>query len=539
MGKRRQSVIIAAILFAAILVPSAQFMWRNHDMPDFADLHDDGILFVSAKSIADGQGYRIPSFPSRPFQTKYPPLYPLLLAVVWKLNPNFPQNLVLASAGSWLLLVVCVALALVFYGTESSVKKYKWWMTAMLGLCPYMVLFGARMFSEIAFTCLALGALLCMKRSEARWIACAGFLAAAAYLTRTAGLALILACLVWLVVKRDWRGAAIFTAPAAPAILGWSVWTRSHLIPSTDPQLLYYLDYLGFQRLNVGWDNLSLVLWKNVDQILYAMGSLVLPKVMDSLPVKILTQVIAVAMISGVVRLWRRESCRLYALFAIMSCAILAVWHFPPNERFVLPLYPLLLAGLFTEMEHLAGMLWGAFRKRSWGDRIVAAGFGGAVACLLAAAIGLQFFVTFVMMPEAARQKRARLERRIQAYRWMDAHLPKDAAVLSYDDPLLFLYTGRVGAYNPMLTRYWYTQDHQKMIDSYRDLGLLCRRKGLSFVYISPEDEDSKAIANLIQHDSNLQALPSLGSGTVFRVVANQDNRTASSQPAVKQPPLQ
>src|SRR5581483_6807455 len=105
-----------------------------------------------------------------------------------------------------------------------------------------------------------------------------------------------------------------------------------------------------YQFLNVGWSNLGIVLWKNVDQVLYGMGSLAMPKVFELLPLKILTQVIAIAMISGVVRLARRGVMLQYAAFALVSIGMLLVWHFPPTERFVLPLLPLLIAGLVEEL---------------------------------------------------------------------------------------------------------------------------------------------------------------------------------------------
>ena len=53
----------------------------NSDLPSFGDLHDDSLYYVSAKSLADGGGYRIESLPGEPAQTKYPPLYPLLLSL--------------------------------------------------------------------------------------------------------------------------------------------------------------------------------------------------------------------------------------------------------------------------------------------------------------------------------------------------------------------------------------------------------------------------------------------------------------------------
>ena len=71
-------------------------------MPRFGDFHDDSIYYVTAKSLAGGGGYRIESLPGEPAQTKYPPLYPLLLSIAWKFDPQFPRNLTIAAWISWL-----------------------------------------------------------------------------------------------------------------------------------------------------------------------------------------------------------------------------------------------------------------------------------------------------------------------------------------------------------------------------------------------------------------------------------------------------
>src|SRR5271166_2035188 len=93
------------LVFLALLIPSAVYLFRNMDMPEFGKFHDDGLLMVSAKSLATGHGFRILSLPEQPAQTKYPVLYPLYLSIVWKLNPNFPDNLVWARVLNWILLI--------------------------------------------------------------------------------------------------------------------------------------------------------------------------------------------------------------------------------------------------------------------------------------------------------------------------------------------------------------------------------------------------------------------------------------------------
>src|ERR1700761_3629685 len=88
------------LIFLILLVPSGQFAWRNRAMPQFGSLHDDGILFETAKSIAEG-GFRLQSLPKQPAETKFPPLYPAYLASIWKMNPHFPDNLPIGTLLSW------------------------------------------------------------------------------------------------------------------------------------------------------------------------------------------------------------------------------------------------------------------------------------------------------------------------------------------------------------------------------------------------------------------------------------------------------
>src|SRR5712691_10474039 len=323
------------LIFLVLLIPSAQFAWRNRDLPELAYLHDDGVLFISAQSLATGNGYRIPSLPEIPAQTKFPPLYPIYLSLIWRLNPHFPDNLRLARLFSWGLLAACISLAWRLYRSDGFREKQTWLMAGLLAINPYLILFGSSMFSEIFFTCCVLATFLAARQKGTAMIVAAGLAAACAYLSRTAGLALLVSVPAWLVWRREGRRAAVFIAAMLPALIGWALWSKAHLPHSSDQTLLYYTDYFGYRALNFGFDNLAVILWKNFDQILYGMGSLTLPKVLDTQIVKILSQVIAVAMIVGIVRLVRRGIAVDYALFALVSAGIMLVWHYPPNERFV------------------------------------------------------------------------------------------------------------------------------------------------------------------------------------------------------------
>ena len=120
-------------------------------MAQFAYLHDDGVLFVTAKSVSEGS-YRIESLPENPPQTKFPPLYPLYLSVVWKLNPNFPDNLVLATWMSWLVFAALLGFVS-SYAKKTFLGEWRSWiLISLIALNPYLILFGCTMFSEVFFT---------------------------------------------------------------------------------------------------------------------------------------------------------------------------------------------------------------------------------------------------------------------------------------------------------------------------------------------------------------------------------------------------
>src|ERR1700735_1882114 len=148
------------VVFLLLLMPSALYLSKNLDMPEFGKFHDDGILMVSAKSLATGHGFHIISLPEQPAQTKYPILYPLYLSIIWRLNPHFPDNLWLARLSNWLLLVLCLALSWVFFRKEGFSEGRTIVLVALLGLNPYMILFGTNTFSEIFFTCWLLAVFL-------------------------------------------------------------------------------------------------------------------------------------------------------------------------------------------------------------------------------------------------------------------------------------------------------------------------------------------------------------------------------------------
>ncbi len=144
-------------VFVAALVPSAYLAWTLRTMPHLGFYHDDSIYWVSGRSLAMGDGYRIESLPGQPYQTKYPPLYPALLAAIWKIDPQFPANLPLATLFSWMLLpLFLAALWFLLRDYEFSLRE-RYVLLLMAALSPVTVVFSFSLMPELLFTALLLG----------------------------------------------------------------------------------------------------------------------------------------------------------------------------------------------------------------------------------------------------------------------------------------------------------------------------------------------------------------------------------------------
>src|SRR5689334_24515306 len=116
-GGSRRFWIVAAV-FAALLGTAAFWGINKQALGLF---HDDGIYTVVGKSLYQGEGYRIISLPGAPSQTKYPFLYSYLLSWIWRLDPNFPQNIAAFKALNVIALIAIFFLSLVFYQRQCGV----------------------------------------------------------------------------------------------------------------------------------------------------------------------------------------------------------------------------------------------------------------------------------------------------------------------------------------------------------------------------------------------------------------------------------
>ena len=477
--------------------------------------HDDGLYLVGAKSFATGQGHRIISLPGSPWQTKYPPLYPLLLSVVWRVWPDFPENLKLATVLSWLFLPPLLLLVRVLYRRYGFRTRWVWLLIGCLALNPYMALFSRSLLSELPFTVLLLGVFLTHGRSAA----IAGLLAGLAFLTRTAGLPLLIVMPAWFAMKREFRNAAIFATVMLIFVSGWTLWAGQHRPGLIEPYLMYYLDYVGYELFNVTPQNFHLYVWRNVDAILTALAVPVLP-IAESIWTKILAQTIGVAMIIGVYRLAKeREQVRPYAIFGALFCGMLAVWHYPPNGRFLFPLFPLALAGFWVQMSQLGNAI-----RRAWNDpkqKSAAIIFASVIGVLVAVTLQNNWELMFEVSPSSDRHERSMTTDTLACANRIAAEIPPGASVVSDNDLLVFLLTGRRSMRFHSHPIYWYEGRLDDMVKEALRLPQVAREHGMQYVFLNRrfqaglgDDRFSQSIGS----SPDLRAMFRCGEATMYEI---------------------
>jgi hypothetical protein len=457
------------LILTVILVVYLFNVERWHPTAFFGRMHDDSIYFSTAKALAEGKGYVLISFPGTPPQTKYPILYPWLLSWVWRVNPDFPNNLVdgirlTEFFGCWSLVASFLLLRKLPAMSEASALG----LTAICAFQPIFLRLSGTIMSDVPFMALVLTALVLANSathtdSSTFNVVAAGVASALSMGMRTIGVTVVAGLFLAALRRRAYRQAIIFIAVAASVVVLESWPTMFHypatpalsgsnpLEPGWNQVLAYYTDYIGYQwRMGVPtvWAFISMVKL-NFLLLVSSPGSVVVGPVNKW--ASAFTAILSVPIILGM--LHQRKSPEWAAIFFVLLfyCALLLVWPFPQSERFLLPFLPLLFAGLWLETRRLGGILiTNLCDAMPVAQRLTAAGIA-IILLSLFVLIGWNYLVRDPHILRAAAQSQMQaLSERKQAYDWISQHTNPDVKIASYNDAVLYLYTGRRGL-RPMM----------------------------------------------------------------------------------------
>jgi hypothetical protein len=302
--------------------------------------YDDGIYAGLAWALGHGAGFAYPNLPGTPAAVHFPPLYPLILAPLFRFLPTAAAGAAGRALGIGCFALACrlitrhaVRLQLLGDGVPAWVTEGVVAGTALA--IPVLSILGV-LLSEPPFTLALAGALALADRPKEQWsprlALGAGLLAAAALLLRSVGVAV--AGGVLLHAWQKGLSRRLLLALVLPALLAgaaWGLWVMAHR-GGIDPAIgLDYGSYLqavhdaGLRTLAGSLADLPRPLsvltlnWVPSRGVYYALG---IPALLVA--------------VTGLASLVRRSAL---GWTLILYLAILSLWPFPP-DRFLWAILP-------------------------------------------------------------------------------------------------------------------------------------------------------------------------------------------------------
>ena len=354
-------VVVAALVAWWASVPYVVGVW-----------HDDGVYALLGRAIASGKGFHYTQFPGAPAATHYPPLYPLLLAAVWRLAPSFPDNV------AAFLAVNAVLVGVAALGMYRFISRRLGWQdeaAACIALLaslttPVLALSGA-VLSESLFLAACWPALAAAERAvdpgaSRRDVVASGAVIGVLMLIRTHAIALALALALVLITRRRFLDALLAITAAFVVVLPWQLWTM--FATPRVPALLEgaYGSYLGWFVAGVREGGLPFVAATarlNLTELWLLVQDRVVPA-NAAFPRILATGLLLALVVIGAWALSRRAPVTAWFLAAYL--AIVVVWPYTP-WRFLWVVWPLVLLCA-------AAGAWSLWRQRlpSWTRALVA-----------------------------------------------------------------------------------------------------------------------------------------------------------------------
>jgi hypothetical protein len=435
---------------------------------------DDAWYVLLAKALATGQGYTLINAPTPGIVPFYPPAFPWLLSLAYRLAPQFPENVLLFKA---ILITVMLAVGVASAHYLHAIRGISLAIAVGIGaatvLSPgFVFLATSTVMSEPVFTLELLLTLVAVERtvratgsSAVRYALLAGVFASLGVLTRSIAVSVVGAVLVYLLKERRRREAAIFTFAVAVLAGPWMAYARIHA--PTKPQQRqenhYITESYGIQlweriagRPALGTISVSelpgRIMFNVRTVVTHDIGALeVDPLYRATEPaawrkagvgVRILSALLCTLTVLGYASAVRRR-LTMAELILPASLAVTLPWPFPPF-RFLLPLLPLLLFYTITGLEVVA-MWFAPARARS--VAMV------AVSCMVAINLFSNAEYIYDLWGPATRRPawNVAFEENEVLLRWVADNLPPSAVLSAQNPALTYLFTDRktVGTSQP------------------------------------------------------------------------------------------
>ena len=403
---------------------------------------DDAIYTVLAKALATGDGYRMINLPGAPHATHYPPGYPFLLSLLWRVWPEFPDNVVVFKFANAVLLAVAAVAMYRFMRSRLDYRPLGAALIAIAGTVSITMLqLAGLVLSEPLFVALLFLSLPAIERTvsdgDGRHAAAAGMLLGALTMVRTIGVVAIAATIVMLLVHRRLLALGIFVIATAFFLVPWQLWVGAHqaeIAPILTGKYGSYSTWLldGYREGSTSFARTVIV--QNLASLGRTMSYLVMPVTRRWVTIVSLL-VLVPTIVGGLIRLVKRAP--VMVAFCVLYIGLIVVWPFDPY-RFLLALWPVLVVAAAAA----ARGAW-QWRPESPLPRVARGLALGAVAYLVAGHAAYNWRMhqgqTWTWL-----QRKAGLSSK-PLVEWVDRYTRPDDVLSTEHDVLVYLYTGRRG----------------------------------------------------------------------------------------------
>lgn len=432
MSQRIAPVLVFAIVLVAAIMSITPW--------PVGSIQDDATYVILAKALATGEGYRQLNLPGMPRVVHYPPGYPIFLAGLWKLWPDFPNNVVVFKYANALLLAFGAAGAYAFARMRAKLGVVSSALAAISGTICVLVLYvtgvvlSEPLFIALLFLTLIVGEGAVNDGKVPNAVA-AGAFAGALALVRTIGIALLPALVLALLLRRRFSAAVAALATGVCILAPWQLWAAAHGadVPSVVAgKYGSYLSWMVGGYRKGGSEYAFAVINKNVHDLQHLLDYLVMP-FSSSVARGLALAAALVVFVIGLTRLARRAPVAV--LFILGYAVIVLLWPFEVI-RFVMAGFPMLALG-FT-----AGVvaIWEARPENALAHLPRAALLTGAAAAVFG-------FVTYNYRGYRDQWwtsvQRDSGERIGGVVSWVRDNTKPNDIVAVQDDPAVYLYTGR------------------------------------------------------------------------------------------------
>ncbi|HEV8412398.1 MAG TPA: hypothetical protein VGQ49_02305 [Bryobacteraceae bacterium] len=482
------------------LLPSAWLFYELRDTPQLGSSGDDVMYIGAARSLADHGTYRESAFPGDPWQTKYPPGYPLMLAAILKWNPVNLHFWIIAHSWVWMA-VASFALAWAMRQTGLTRVQAAFvgalWAANPGGANAAIFAMADTPYCAVLF--LVLGLVLRLDK-EAVWnTAMVGLVMGTACLIRSTGIVAIAGLVVWLLWRKSFRTAMWFGVSASifPAI--WMLWSHTHMPPDHGPVAEYYFSYGGRWIQTVRQSGVGSILRTNVVRGVSSLGILLVPFESRGL-LEILWYTILLALGCTALVEWGGGAITAVAL---ATAGLQLFWNWPPNVRFFLPVAPAFLGAGVAMLSSRPAIL--------------------RVFVIVAVAVA----DIYVVADGQSRYASLRDVSRSSAYDFIERELPTDAVILG--DERVWLFTGRRALVMPAPMEYMYLKRLDSEIEFFMTYKDVARQFGAGYILLEPWDghnwnvpiDQAKQFADAMRSDPDLERIFSQNGVELFRIRTN------------------